>query len=413
MIGTLFSIILAGLLWYDPHSHEASLGTFTRIMMVTTAISFLLLLPVGYMFAWSPLQKAEQNSTPRILEMFHKDSHVHLASAWITVFSLATLVLASDLLFPSLSHKSWFFPAWLVLLGLSIDAITLFVKRIFSYVNPFSVVKIFTQQAKTSIQNDRELDLCDSIDALSEVAIKGIQQHSSSICHEALSQEQVIIKQFLQASKSIAHTTQDAQMKTLGVKDKVSYTLFYLYQRLDIVFEKALKNQLEPTCSLIATIFGKISVDAAKYDVSLVSAPLRFLGKCAKRAQDHGFEETALTSSCIFLEVAKEIISEIDLTYYEIKDVFLSIINGLEVLSKDAFKKDKTMSIALLMQPFKELRSLFDNEKMKNHQDTPVILQNIDRVLGEYEALLIVMNTMPVIKVEDTIEPTNKPTKNS
>lgn len=406
MIGTLFSIILAILLWFNPHIHELNPEMMTRVLMISASLGLLLLLPLGFMFSWVPLQKAEMNSTPRVLEMFHKDKRVLLTSSWLVVFALATFAFASDIIFPSLSQKPWFFPAWIVLLGISTDAILGFLKRVLSYVNPFAVIKMFTKQAKVDIQNNRELDLCDSIDALAEMSIKGIEKHSTSICHAALEEEQQIIKQFLLASKSIAHVTQDAETKSMGITDKVSYTLFYLYQRLDIIFGKALKNQLEPTCSNIITLLGKISIDAAKYDVSLASAPLRFIGKCGKRAQDQGLEESAVTASCVLLEVAKEMISEIDLTYYEIKDPFLSIINGLEVMSKEAFKRDKTMNITLLMQPFKDLRTLFENEKIKTHQDTPVIVQNIDRVLGEYEALLIVMNTIPPVpKIEDEIEP--------
>lgn len=406
MISTLFSIILAVLLWFDPHTHAMVLGTFTRAVMIAIPLSLLLLLPLGFMFAWLPLQKAEQNSTPRIFEMLHKDRHLHLATGWIVIFSLATFVLTCDLIFPSLSQKAWFFPAWLVLLGLSLDAFGAFLKRISSYVNPFAVVNMFAEQAKLSIQHDREFDLCDSIDALAELAIKGIEKHSTSICHVALGEEQLITRLFLSASKSIAHVDLDAETRAMGIKDKVSYTLFYLYQRLDIIFDKALKRQLEPTCSLVITLLGKISLDAARYDVSLASVPLRFIGKCARRAQDQKFEETVTTASCLFLEVAREIIAEIDLSYYQIKDAFLSIINGMEMLSKEAFRQDKTMNIALLMQPFKELRTLFESDKVKQHQDTPLILQNIDRVLGEYEALLLVMNTIPPLpQLEDEKEP--------
>lgn len=406
MVGTLFSIILAVLLWFDPHLHGMPIGTITRVVMVAASLLLLLFLGFSYLFSWLPLLKAEQNATPRILDMFHKDKYVHAAAGWIIIFTLATLVLTSDVIYPSISQKPWFFPAWVVLFGASIDALFLFIRRILGYINPFGVIQMFTKQAVKSIENDHELDLCDDIDALAEVAIKGIQKHSTSICHEALNQEQQIIRQFLSASKSIAHRTHDAETNSMGIADKVSYTLFYLYQRLDIIFDKALKNNLEPTCSFIVTLLGKIAVDAAKYDMSLVSAPLRFIGKCAKRAQDQGFEETVITASCLFLEVAKEIISSVDLTYYEIKDPFLSIINGMEVLSKEEFKRDKNINISLLMQPFKELRALFESDAVKNHQDTPVILQNIDRVLGEYEALLIVMNTMPAIpRIEDEIAP--------
>ena len=173
--------------------------------------------------------------------------------------------------------------------------------------------------------------------------------------------------------------------------------MFYLYQRLDLIFSSALRNHIEPTCSKIITLMGKLSIAAAKFDMSLASAPLRFLGKFAKKAQEEGFEESTLAASCVFTEVSKTILNEIDITYYEIKDPFLSIINGMEVLAKAEFKKNNNISIPLLMAPFRELKALFGQGKAKDHQDTPVIMQNIDRVLGEFEALQTVMNTIPEI----------------
>jgi hypothetical protein len=47
------------------------------------------------------------------------------------------------------------------------------------------------------------------------------------------------------------------------------------------------------------------------------------------------------------------------------------------------------------VQPFKELEELFQSDKMRAHADAPVILQNIKRVLGEFEALQAVMSAMP------------------
>ena len=137
-----------------------------------------------------------------------------------------------------------------------------------SYENPFAIIQLLSRQAIKNIRSNRDLALCDSIGALSEIAIKGVEKHSVSVCQTALEEEQQIIKQFLLASKSIAHVTKGTQTQSAGIEDTVSYTLFYLYQRLDIVFNKALKNRLEPICSYILTLLGKIAIDAAKYDVS-------------------------------------------------------------------------------------------------------------------------------------------------
>jgi hypothetical protein len=268
---------------------------------------------------------------------------------------------------------------------------------VLNYLNPYGVAAMFTQEAKKSIQDERTLDLCEWIDALSEVSLKSIQERSISLCNNTLNEQGQIARSFLNSSKSIGHRSEDKQSQTIGITDEVSYTMFYLYQRLDMAFDSALKRNLEPVCSHIISILGKIAVDAAKYDMTLASPPLRFIGKFSLKADAEGMEEVPIKTSCLLLEIAKIILEEIDITYQEIKDPFLSIINNLEEMSKTAFRRNKSTSIPVLIQPFLDLKELFKNEKIAAHQDSPVIVQNIDRVLGEFQALLMVMHTMPII----------------
>jgi hypothetical protein len=136
----------------------------------------------------------------------------------------------------------------------------------------------------------------------------------------------------------------------------------------------------------------------------MASHPLRFLGLFAVKAQEKDMKETALKASCTLLGVAHAILDDIDITYLEIKDPFFSITNAMEELAKGSFKKDKSMNIGLLMQPFLELKTMFSADKVKDHQDTPAIIQNIDRVLGEFDALQVVMNTLPTIPEMPTEE---------
>lgn len=405
MFATLISIVIA-LLLKMYHIDIPRDSTFFGWLMLAVSIPTVLIFPFGMMMAWLPLQKAEMNSSPRVMGMFHYDWHVRIAGIWLVIFPLVTFALVMDLIYIHSVDSQLVVVIWTVLLGITLDMIRHFIERVMAYLNPFSVVKLFTLQAKKSIQNDKELDLCHWIDGLSEVSIKGIQRHSTSVANIALSEEQEVARLFLETSKTIGHSDRDKQSAAMGITDKVSYTMFYLYQRFDMAFDKAVRNRLETTCSHIVTLLGKIAVSAAKYDVSMASAPLRFIGKCGKRAQDEGLEESALTASCTLFEVGKSILSEIDISYYEIKDAFLSIINGMEVLAKGAFKRDKTMNLQLLIQPFKDFKALFQNGKAKDHQDTSVIMRNIERVIGEFEALQLVMSTLPAIPSvpeEDTI----------
>lgn len=409
MLGTIFSILIAALILLNPLLEQSSTNvSILSTAMIAVAILFLFILPAGIAFCWLPLQKAEKNSTPRILEMFHKDTLVRLTTSWLVIFPLATIALALDAIYINILDKKLLFAIWIILLGLAIDSSQLLFKRILNYLNPFFVVGLFTKEANSCIQNERELDLCNWIDALAEISIKATHTHSTSLSNASLTEQQKIASLFLKSSKSISHHAQDAQSKQLGISDKVSYTMFYLYQRLELEFDKALNSNIEPICSHITVILGKIAINAAEYDITLASAPLRFLGKFANKAQAKDMLETVIKASCTLLGVARAILNDIDITYLEIKDPFLSIINTLEELAKNTFRQDKTTNIAVLIQPFLDLKQMFSEEKLQKHQDTPIIIQNIDRVLGEFEALQMVLKTLPTIP-NVTIEESTPP----
>ena len=119
------------------------------------------------------------------------------------------------------------------------------------------------------------------------------------------------------------------------------------------------------------------------------------VGKFVKSALNKGYDDVGEMTSCTLEEVAKFIVNEIDLTYLEIRDLYVGIINCLEDIAKQLFKHNKNISVQLLMLSFENLKKLFSQDKMKNHQDTTVIQQNIRRVLTEFETLQTILKSMP------------------
>lgn len=396
MIATLISIFIALAVTLFPLTVEEPGWAGLKLFMIAISTGFIFLIPLGFMFAWAPLQKSGQYSTPKIFKLFPGDRYFKIIAAYLVIFAFISLIFIADLELKSL-YVPWILPLWIISFGLAVDSIRYFVARIMVYLNPYEIVRLFAANARSSIDNDKELEVCDWIDGISEIALKAINRHSTSLSHDALEEEQLIIRDFLATSKSIGHFQQDAQNKALGINDRVSFVMFHFYQRVDVAFDRALENTLEMTTSHIIRLMGKIVLDAAKYDITMATVPLRFLGKFARKAQEKGLEESTMTASCVLSEVASELVNGLDLTYAEIQDPFLSIINGLEVITKGQFQRDKNIKISILETPFKELKVLFEQDKMKNHQDTPVIMQNINRVLGEYEALQLVMTTRPPI----------------
>lgn len=397
MLGTLIAVLFAIGVEYSSFVHYPLNFGILSPLFLTVGLAFLMAHLFLYAFAFNPLQHSEHTLTPRVLELLRKDSRLGYIKIWLLIFSLASFVLA---FFPTLLESQPIgLAAWIVALGISCDALNALYKRLIDYFNPYAITALFTQEADHCIQDDREVDLCHWIDALGEVATKAVQGGSTSLANHAISEMQQIARLFLEASKSIGHQTHDKQMDEIGIQDKVSYTMFYLYQRLELVSNRAAESRLQPTSNQLITILGKIAVDSAKYDISMALYPLHYLGKFTKEALMHNLYEVGDTATCTLLGVSKEILA-LDITYLEIRDIFLSIVNTMDMIAQETFKRDKTINLKVVTQPIEDLKAMFNTEKLAAHPDTPAILLSIERVIGAFTALEMVLKTIPKIPDE-------------
>lgn len=391
-----------------PHSAAVNVNwNEMAFLMVLISSLFFFIFAYIHTSALTPLQNAEINFSPRIMELFRKDPLVRIASICLELLPLIAFFLAMLMNLFDTFDKVKIIAVWIFLLGVTIDLTRNLLRRIRNFLNPYSAVAIMTHAAKSSIQNDRETDLCDWIDAISEVSGKAITRSSTSLANEGVNELQLIAKNFLASEKSISHQIQNNQTKQLGISDKISFTLFYLFQRLELINSKAVENKLEPVCSNLISALGKITVYAAKFDISLATYPVVYLGKFAIQAQKNNLPEVGVKATLTLLEVARTLANEIDPTYLVIKDAYFSIITQMHEIAKEAFRQDKSTRIDLLTQPFRDLKELFSSEKLVNHPDTSLIISQIDNVLAEFDALEMVLKAIPPIPQipEDQIPP--------
>jgi hypothetical protein len=397
-MGILLSIAIAIFLFFNPIAPAAfASSNFLGLIFIGAPLLLFFLFGIIFVYSLAPLQKTEQNFTPHLFGLLKKDKLILGIYCWVVIFVMISVLMAIDAQFLNHFEKNHLLAAWVVGLGFTVDAIYSLLKRMMAYLNPFDNVLLFTKMAQESIQNDKELDLCEAIDSLSEIALKSLHKMGPSLCNQSLQELQVIVKNFLASSKSIGHAEADIQSRALGIKDRISYTLFYIFDRIALINDEALAKRLEQVISTIVAVLGKIIIHCAKFDLTLVGYPVHFLTRNAKAAIDKGMDEIGIKATLTLLEVSRTIIDEVDYTYADLKDPFFSIIGGLEEITKDTFLHDKTINLKILTQPFRDLKEIFKNPKVVNHQDTPAIIQDIDRVLGEYDSLELVMKTIPPI----------------
>lgn len=402
-MGTIISLIIAAVIMFlfPPQGIQES-ATLPPIFGYFALALFLAQVFVTA-FAFLPLQRAEQHLTPRILELFQKDRRIARITLGITLLTMLMLFFSYypfQLPLPSLI-------CGLILTGVALDLLHSLIKKILNYLNPYPVARMFTEAARNSILQSREIDLCDSLESLSEIGLKSVSRSSSSLCSECLDEMREIMRLFLGSTKSIATGGPDKQAEDKGITDKVSYTLFFFFDRLELIYQKAASIGLTQICSSIITLLGKVCIYAARCDLSLVGYVVDYIGKFSILAEKNKKPDIALKGTCTLIEISRMIIDEISLTYMDLKDPFFAIIHQLDEIGKEAFRQNKQSVIPLLTAPFQDLKRLFQSPKVGDHPDTPVILAEIDRVSAEWSTLETVMRTLPPLMTESSIKDPN------
>jgi len=403
MFATLIAIVVAALTVLFSLNENFKEDPLTTNTLTIVPILLLFSLVFIWSMAFYTFQRAEQNLTPRVLQLVKQDRRLKFYAAGIIFASLLAFfinlnptVLEHFTYIPHFTTVPWI-ALWLILIGIAFDFTYLTIKRIYDYISPFSVLTFFTQAAKQSVSNDREIDLCNWIESLSEISVKSLNRFSSSLCVQSVNEMRDVLRMFLDSSKSIAHETQDKQSLSEGITDKVSYTLFYFLDRFSLIYHKALEKQVEPVCSSIVTTLGKVVVDAANCDLSLVSHPVRFIGEFCRDAEEQKMKEVPIKGSITLVEASRAIINSVDYTYQDLIDPFTSVITQLNETAKESFRLNKNQNIKMLIQPLVDLRTIFQSEKLASHRDTPAIQAGINNVLAEWETLETVLRTMPPI----------------
>ncbi len=410
MFATLISLVVAALtVLFSLHENFKEDPLITNTL---TLVPIFLLFALAFIWAiaFNTFQKAEQNLTPRVLQLVKHDGHLKLYAAGLILvsflaffISLNPTVIEYFTNIPRFTTLPWI-AFWIILIGMGFDFLYLTIKRIYDYINPFSVLTFFTQAAKQSVNADREIDMCNWVESLSEIAVKSLNRSSNSLCLQSLNEMRDVLRIFLDSSKSIAHQTQDKQSLSEGITDRVSYTLFYFLDRFSLIFHTALDKKIEPVCSSIVTTLGKVAVDAANCDFSLVSHPVRFIGDFCREAEEHKMKEVPIKGSITLVEASRAIINDVDYTYQDLIDPFLSVISQLNEMAKESFRENKNLSIKMLMQPLVDLKTIFQSDKLASHRDTPALQAAVNNVLAEWETLDSVLRTMPPIPIPATPE---------
>lgn len=363
---------------------------------------FLLLPPLLLASFFSPLIKASKETSAHLIGLFRND---RLLSAVVLALLLTPLLL---LLFSFLPVGAI---ALILFVGIGIDLTIVLLKRLFALLDPFHSVDLFKKEGFRELSQDRDSDFCKSVTNISRIALQSVEKRNASLANHALDALEAFGEKFLSQAKSIAHPRADEELQKEGIQDTLKFLVLFLLQHLEEVEREALKKGEELVAGHIVTLVSKLAIYSERIDLSLTSFPLHFLGKMAEEANKNAAYEVSDRVTSGLIEVAKAFKSAQDLSYQDLKTPFISLISILEEIAKESFKRDKKQNIKVLALPFASLRELIEEEPLKSHRDSDIIRQQLNRVMGDFQALEAILATMPVLpKIVPEEEPQSKGT---
>jgi hypothetical protein len=377
MLATLISIIFV--IVFALVFGTAALGFFP-IIALTAGFLILLITPLIVGLTLLPLQAASVETSSKAMNMARRDPvQIVLAVVWIAfaLFSFFTAVFGTYILFV----------IWIIWFGLSLDAIMLYIWRAAGFSDPYRLVKLHLQDGRRNFPPHRQRELCASIDALAEVSLKAMYQKSLPLSTAVVDAMETLGKEYLDCVK-------DAESEEAG--GRVNYTLGFLLHRLQMLFNLAAEDRLEPMANQIILSTAKLTCAVAGYDTSLTSLPVHFLESFFGAAREYELKEVTVNSSIVLHEMAKSLIEDPELRDKNLRDVLFSLIEQMEKLAKETFKEDKNTPISLLTEPFQDLKSLLE-EKIPEFSGSKDVIATLNRVITEFQALRGVLQSIPNI----------------
>lgn len=395
-MGTLVAFILAILVLVLPLEIAANVLPF---VVVSVAVGFLLAIAIGHQLTAGFLQKAVKGPAPRAIELYNTDWFLKALHAFILTWAASSILLAIIVLPGSSAHLQKVAAVWLILTGCAIDCTGYAYRRVLSYLNPIDVTQLVHEEANREVAKGRDVELCGWIDSLADTSIWAIRRDNTSVCSASLDAIRMTLQHYLSWNRrALKGAALDAE-----AHQRANYILHYAFDRLALLYNTALEKHLDLSCSYVISTLGKVSVTAADADISLVPYGVRYIGSLSKKGVQAHFDGAGLKAILTLVQVSKLILSDHDIAQKLIEKPFIPILRAMEEIAKECFRQDKSMALHLLTNPFQELKAIFQHERFTTHPDTPAILKELDRILGDFANLELVLRTIPPIP--DVIPP--------
>ncbi|GEM_PF-2517722 len=372
MIATPLTVLLMFIFYFF---EVPQLETYFPTAALVAGGLFLFVTPLIRALISSGAQSSVVESTSLAIRAVQRDK----------ILKLYTWIFAGFILFSfavALFNLTALFLLWFLWLGVAIDAAYMYTTRQQRYLDPTHLIEVFEKEAVKCFKSNDQLGLRQSVDAIAEIGLKGLFQRSVGLS--------------LQVVESLEKLgTELFEQRTSLNEESMNYLLVTLLQRLEMIYSQAVEERLEVIAGRASLSVVKLLEPVTKHNAEHTRINFHFLAKFFELAADQELYGVTDQLSIQLFEMGKQMLRTPELQQKGLGITLMGVITHLELMAQEAFKQDKNRPVPMLTHPFHELKSLV--EPMKGFKDREAILQELDRVLAEFEALQAVLQSVPNI----------------
>ena len=383
MFSLILAVICSGALFLFPHlkldpTFQIVIGSFISF----TAILWFFIYFKFKTSLFAPMQKSELTITPKIFDLYKKNSCFQWKERIILGFSVFSFAISFILISTPSIPVLWFFSLWLILFGFCLDTFLCLVNKTLNYITPYSAIQLIEKQAIKSGKECNHNEYYYWLDSLTETAFLAYIRKQYGLCTEALDAIPATLENYL-AACSISEPS-----------EKKVFLLFYLIGQLEKLEELANKEESFPICNHLFGTIGKIITKVIENDSKNTVHFLAVLEKWTQQALKEKRKKILLKASCTLHAIIKTTVEKTEMRQVDIKHFLISMVKLEHEIAKEQFRWDKSQPIANLTAPFEDLHTYFKGSAFIGNSDAVTVVSAIDQVLEEFRALETVLQNM-------------------
>jgi hypothetical protein len=340
---------------------------------------------------WSSVRRNNEKVSPAAMTLCFND--IRFSLILIALFAFSIFSIIGD---PSSKIG---LVVWLLGFGISFDLTCFFFQRLRQYSDPLFLLEELPARVIHSLRKKEEGAALEWLNRVFEMVDRAIETHKFTLANRSVDTLRLMTEEYVQQLAWIELQAPPGSLQEgTSFLDKVTLLSMMVCEKLQWLYMRAIKKEMQPTIQAIASCFGKLSLFLSRHNTKAAALPLQYLSKCAISADIDALIQATLTLG----QTCKSLLRLSFEKKESFKDLICSCLLNMEEMTKLVYQKDKESNVALLIQPFAEVAESLGTQEMQEVLGRAEILTELKRIFTQFESLQMVSSGISEVVAQDT-----------